>query len=463
MAAGLGWATANAVLDAALIAWKKSFALGRPPRFATGLEKEQDTLTLQFATAGGVDAETLLAGEYSELSLLPTQGCGRRKYGEFRFRLGAARDKTYATGTWQYHRPLPEGSSISLARLIRRRIGKDYRWTIQLVTRLTPGQAAPMSNRKPLVAVHFGWAADVSGRRVAGITDSANPAVARILHLLSEIEERLKHAAEIQSERHLARDALMPKIKGATLPETVPDNVQEELAALRRLPAQHIALSRLHRICRMLREVEQMPDWLEIWRKEDRLRLQAATHIARRARNARRDFYRVTAASLARGYDAIAIEPLDLAGAARKVDVLTGEYTEFAKKARAGRVVAALYELESAIRWAAVKNGAALIEITGSTIRRCGICGGKVETDREDGQLIRCLDCGAESDRKKGGATTAWQIAAEQLEELVAQYWIDREAALEQERTAKAEKAAKRMAGRHGVRTPFEFETAGDP
>jgi hypothetical protein len=63
----LGWATANAVLDAALVAFKKSFALGRAPRFAVGHEKMQDSLTLQFTNAGGVAAESILSGRHREL------------------------------------------------------------------------------------------------------------------------------------------------------------------------------------------------------------------------------------------------------------------------------------------------------------------------------------------------------------------------------------------------------------
>ncbi|MCH2219603.1 MAG: hypothetical protein MK097_04655, partial [Dechloromonas sp.] len=133
VAGGLGWATANAVLDAALIAFRKSLAHGRAPRFSCGADKVRDTLTLQFTAAGGVGVDAFLTGRHGELSLLPTNGCGPRCYGEFKFRLGTARAASYATGTWQYHRPLPAGTHVSAARLVRRRIGKDYRWFVQLV------------------------------------------------------------------------------------------------------------------------------------------------------------------------------------------------------------------------------------------------------------------------------------------------------------------------------------------
>ncbi len=107
VAAGLGWGTANAVLDAALQAFKKSFALGKAPRFAVGAQIDQDCLTLQFTAAGGIPAENLLTNKHAEFMLRPDGGCGPRKYGELRFRLGSAKADTWASGTWQYHRPLP--------------------------------------------------------------------------------------------------------------------------------------------------------------------------------------------------------------------------------------------------------------------------------------------------------------------------------------------------------------------
>lgn len=439
---GLGWATANAILDNALNAFKKSFVLGKAPRFAAAAEKEQDTLTLQFTAAGGVSAQSLLDGEHGEFVLQPTQGCGRRKYGEFKFRLGSAKAETFATGTWQYHRPLPDGASVGVARLIRRRIGKDFRWCVQLALKLPEPVRIATERRKLMATVHFGWAADVEGRRVAGIADSADPGAARLLQLPPEIETGLAMAAELQGKRDTSRDKIVPKVKEIDL-EPLPEEIQEYLRAIRRLPVQHVAISRLYRLCHMLRDAELTPGWLEAWRKQDRLIWQASTHIARRARNARRDFYRKTALDIAKNYEAVVIEPLDLAEAARKIDETTGERSDFGRKARAGRVVAAIYELESAIRWACTKTGTAVLELTASTATYCAICGGAITTNTEQHQLVRCNDCGAELDRKKNGAAVAWQLAEPGREGAVEDYHLtaaDNRAARLQEKQLKLEK-----------------------
>ena len=446
VADGLGWATANAILDAALIAFKKSFVLGRAPRFASGEEKDQDCLTLQFTAAGGVPVDALLAGTNGEFTLMPPpSGARRRAYGQFRFRLGTAKAETYASGTWQYHRPLPANASIGLVRLVRRRIGKDYRYAIQLMVKLQrPLQETVNEGRKPLATIHFGWAHDLDGRRVAGIAESADPGGARLLQLPPSIEATLNAAAEIQGERDAARNEMIPKLKAAvTLPPDIDQVVTDEWNAFRRLPVTHISANRLVRLCSMLREARiAFPDWVEEWRKEDRLRWQAHTHMARRARNARKTFYREQAVELARQYSAIAIEPLDLKEAATKVNETTGEKTNLSRKARSGRVVAALYELESAIRWAAVKHGTAVLDIVGKTASHCSMCGGLISVDDEDSQVLHCDQCGAELDRKQNGAAYAWQSVHDVYEAAVAEYWLR----FQEERRAKTEdNAAKKL------------------
>lgn len=473
---GLGWATANQVLDAALQAFKKSFQRGQAPRFARGEEKIQDTLTLQFTAAGGVPVATLLSGDHSELSMVSR--CGRRQYGSFSFRLGAAATDTYAHGTWQYHRPLPEGATVGLARLVRRSVGKDSKWALQLMVKRPASEPATIEGRKPLVAVHFGWAGDASGRRVAGITDGADPGMARVLQLPVEVEDGLRRAADLQSARDEARDGIMATIKNlpwgdavACLGESAQfahgtepwlrARLSEELSAIRRLPAQHVAPRRLHRLCGLLRATDQMRDELEAWRKQDRLAWQAAAHIARRARNLRKDYYRRVAIDLARRYSAIVLEPLDLAAAALKVNEITGEKTEFAKKARSGRVVAAIYELESSIRWAAAKCSTALLDLSGGeTAVRCGFCGGATQSDDANSQVLHCVACGAELDRKKNGAAMAWQFANEDLEEAVADFWSAVIAQRREHAEKTREKKAKMAEGRRLARTLSAGESA---
>lgn len=456
---GLGWATANAVLDAAMTAFKRSFALGRAPRFSRATDKVQECLTLQFTTAGGVPALEVLSGQHCEFSLMPSNGCGKRRYGEFRFRLGNAGAQTYATGTWQYHRAVPDDSRLASARLVRRRIGKDQKWYLQLVVKLARPIAVPIEGRKALVAVHFGWSADPEGRRVAGIADSADPGLGRLVRLPPAIEEALRRAAAIQSGRHSSRDQLVPMLRELDVP-SMPDPCREELLALRRLAVQHFAISRLHRLHRLLRESGVAFDWFDQWRSKDRMAWQSTAHIGRRARLARRDYYRHLAIDLARRYAAIVIEPLALAEAAQKINETTGDRSPFGPKARSGRVLAAIHELDHALRWAANKCACAVLELKGKTVQTCAFCGNHTDNDEEGSGKVHCAVCGAETDRKLNGAANAWVAAEITLESSVAEYHIEVLDQMRKKGEAATERKVKLAAGRRLARTRSDGGTA---
>ncbi len=464
--AGLGWGTANAVLDAAMVAFKKSMAFGRAPRFAIGAEINADCLTLQFTSPGGQPAANIIGGQNRELSMdLPGRGIGRRCYAPFRFRLGAAKAGVYATGTWQYHRPIPDSARIGLARLVRRRTGDKFSFAIQLMMTLPSAIVDPVAGanvaagkRGRLATVHFGWSADVEGRRVAGVAESAEYAAASILQLPPQIESALQRSADIQASRDVERDKIVPRIKQILIADEESEAARE-IGRLRSTVAQHISANRLHRTCRLLSAAGPLPEWLESWRKDDRRAWEAATHIARRARCARRDFYREVAIGLGRRFDVIAIEPLDLKGAALKVNKVTGEKNELGRKARSGRCVAAISELTGAIRWAAVKTGTAVLELKGET-SRCSVCGGETIASQDDLQVLNCRNCQAILDRKRNGAVSAWRIVNADYENSVAEFWFSRRQILQDREAAKTEKLTKLANGRREARTPSEQKGA---
>ncbi|WP_437559549.1 hypothetical protein [Acidithiobacillus sulfuriphilus] len=461
---GLGAHTANKVLEATLQAWQKSMRRGRPPRFAVGAEKAQDTLTIQFSQAGGCPVEDLFTGKRRDFAIeYPRNGFRKRSYTPFLFRLGAATDEVYAQGTVQVDREPPHGSHVALARLVRKVMGPKYRYALQLLLSLPePVRVAPVGRRKPLLALHFGWNFDEAGRRLAGISDNGDVLDAGILSLPPSIERDLRRAAEIQSARDAGRDAIVQRLKAEmTLPDLPEeDGVRVLWDKLRRLPAQHVSANRLHHLAGLLKErnclpAASLPEWLEVWRKSDKMQWQKQVHMAKKARNRRMTFYRKTALDLARRYETIVLEMPDLEKAAEKLDESTGEKTELAKKARAGRVIAALYSLESAIHWAACKCGTAVLHLSGeATASTCSLCGGTAMTpDPEDGQALYCEDCGSTLDRKANGAALAWRAAEERRESLVTEYW---EAVLDKRRAAierKAEKLTKMADARRLART----------
>jgi hypothetical protein len=446
VAEGLGWATANTVLDSALAAFKKSFSTGNAPRFAIAEKKAQDSLTLQFTTAGGVRVESLLSGANSDLVIRPINGCGPRKYGELKFRLGRAADNQFATGTWQYHRPLPMDACIGRARLLRRKIGKDYRWYLQLQVKTSEPKILNAEGRKPLAAIHFGCAFDVSGRRVAGFADSAEPSAAQIIRLPPSVEQALRRSAKLQSQRDKLRDALIPRIKAELISNI--DLIKAELDDIRRLSAQYVSPSRLHRLCRILSTNAALPIWLEEWRKIDRQLWQAAAHGARRARNQRRDYYRKFALDLTKQYSTVVIESPNPASLSKNMNGRADGRPAAAKKSVAGRLVAAPYELESAMRWACAKTNTALLELhDANTLSTCAICGmvdpNSSTESTESLQVFSCLSCGAHIDRKQNGAALAFQMVTPIREDAVEEFFLQAAENRQMQEVARTEKREK--------------------
>lgn len=415
---GLGWATATEVLDSALLAWKKSLALGRAPKFANADRKDQDTLTLQFTLKGGLPVEQVLDGSSQEIHLTPTDTARRRAYGAFRFRLGLARDSVNATGTWQHHRPIPEGAHVACARLVRRSVADRDRWNLQLVLRLAEPIRIDHTPLTDLAAVHFGWTRCEGGRRVATVARSADPGAALLIVLPASIEGDLDHSAELQGQRALARDALLPRLATlANAKRQLPPALRTELEGLAKLPANHVAFGRIYRLHKALAEIGLWRDWFDAWIRDDRMHWQTAVLLARRARGRRRDFYRCWALQIARDHQAVVMEPLDLRAASKAVDEASGQWAAFSRHARAGRVVVALYEFEQALRWACARHDTPVFELKGMTTRTCAACGTIGLAAAQDArQQVLCVHCGAEHDRHANAACCAWRWAHEGLE-----------------------------------------------
>lgn len=444
-APGLGFATATFVLNRALVAWKMSMKQGRPPRFARGDEILQDTLQLQFTQAGGVPSTRILKGEHKELQLVlppelmkdaPKGPRRSEKRGEFAFRLGAAKSQSYATGTWQYHRPLPPGKdgagvAVKLANLVRRRAANKFKWYLQLTIQEPDREPIPTRPKGTLATVHTGWAQSDTGREIAGIADAADPGLAQMVFLPEDLERDLARAQEIQSQRDQNRDVAVDALKQID-PATISGLSEKDVeffAKLKQTRPNHVAARKFYVAQAILRAVNAAPAWLSEWVANDRTLWQASVGIARRARARRRHFYRKVANHLADTYSAIVLEVPDLAKAALKLDTVTGEKTEFTAAARRGRQTAALYEFESMVKAACENRGTALFELSGApTVSTCPLCGGDHvhALTNVDGSMssrqVQCDDCGAQGERKLFGAARAWQLTQPGIEDRIVDY-----------------------------------------
>lgn len=411
LADGLGRPTADMIHTTALNAWKKVCKDGGQINFRKAAERQSDHIDFRFTDAGGVPAEELLTGRHRSISFAePPHYADRpnaKPYPGFRFRIGAAKADTFATGSIQLHRPFPEGSRVTTCRLVRRRIGPDTRWSIQLQLSVPQDQTITVpAKRRPLAAAHFGWSLSDEGlRRIAAIAYEADPGCVQFLDLPYDIQEDFARAELLQQERDENRDRMAELIKGDVSTTGWCDDEKAELAALRRLPVQHIAAKRLSRLSWML--AESGNDWqaLTEYAIEDRWMWQAQRHIDTRARNRRRHFYRHVALEWVRAYETIVVCSPNLSESALRIKD-NGERNELGQLARKARHNAAISEFMQALSWAATRAGTIILQSTdASHVHRCAQCG---ETVVRDGDYIRC-SCGHEDDSKANSANVLWQ------------------------------------------------------
>ena len=466
---GLGWATGNAVLKAALQAHGKQWPKFKEPNFRRSAEVPHRVLELQFTGAGGIGVADLF-DKYREISMQPADA-GKRVYTPFRMALGAGESKTDITGTVQYHRPLPPEARIKYARLIEQRVGKDNRYYLQFVATDLELEEIPESNPNDhtLAALDFGWYYEDDGRRIAGFSNSPALDKAGVIRLAPEIDKLFDHAEQKKAERDNLRDEIVSVLK-ATPPDVLdqaPTEIAEELMSLRRLPAQHVAQSRLAGIVNRWRQQENAVfpaffEKLEVWRRRDKQLWQDESHIGCRARNRRKKQYEALALDLVRRHRAIVIDTPELSEAAKVKDKTTGKHNKLGDVARAGRHRVALYSLQSALLNVAARHDTPVAKIVGRTSKTCALCGGAATPPEDAARVVVCQSCGLTHDREANAAVVVWQQASAQRNKIFEQYGSKLDEKLTQLEKRATNKLKRQTARSEAARTRREAKKAED-
>ncbi len=455
---GLGWATANATLDSALQAWATSTTHGQPPRFMRREIDEQASLVRRLSVrgGGGLPVPRLFDGSWPEIWLHRPAEVGPRRYGEFRFRLGMVEADRHATGTWQYHRPLPDDAHATAVRLVRRRVADKLRWALQVVVKLKEPLRIPTAPAAPLAVLHFGWAPQ-DGRGTVAVADSADPAQVRSLRLPPDIEADLQRSTQWEGGRERSRAELVRRLAQLPLADCS-HSATADIEALAPLAPRYVPVRRLRALQQLLAADGHCPEWLMDWLTEDRKMWQASVLLARRARHRRRDFYRRAALDLCRNYSALVISPMELKETAARIDARTGLRNPLGAEERSARLGAALYELEEAIRWACAKHGTALFERV-APVDCCVHCGAPVPESDTPGRPASCSHCGGLVDDLLVGAARTWQQAIDGLETRI----VDFHAAASRARLEQAQQRKKRLERMARNRLPRQPRGAGGP
>lgn len=431
VAGGLGSATADDVHAAALKAWDKVRKDGGRLRYRSARERTQDHIINRFTMAGGVEMDKLLTCDHPMIGLKAPAEIKKRRYGEFRFRLGNATAHQAATGTWQCHRPFPAGARVTTVRLVRRKTGPEISFALQFQLAVAQVPAVERAAELGLCAIHLGFSLADSGRvRIGAIADHADPGFARPIELIEAIGQDLTRVEHLNARRAQDRDAIHEHLVAAVVSERTTE-LAEEWGALARLPAQRCAIARIKQLSRRIEDLhleEHTPlaARLKAYTIADHWLYSQERHLHKKALNRRKNQYRKLAIDLAKTYRVIAIGRYDLAAMARRIDT-DGERNGLGQIARRSRHLAALYQLVDCLRWACLRAGAVLIE--DEALDYAGHCAGCGAENPHEGDLYRC-DCGLEADAKANAAASLFAR------------WTERAAARAEEIKARAAAAA---------------------
>lgn len=294
------------------------------------------------------------------------------------------------------HRPLPSDALIKWARVSRRAIGRFHEYQLQLVVESASFRPAAAPAGTGTVAIDLGWRNKPDGKiRVAyWLDDRGNSG--EIL-VPTRTQDGNAKADELKSIRNAAfidaREALHTWRRACSM-------APQWLAELTEHIDQWCGPARLAAVVdqwtqRRFDGDEAIYSMLAQWAKQERhLRWWEIHQRGRRARH-RREEYRRFATHLARTYATIVLEKFDLQS------VITTPNAEAGARAigRAQRRTAKLAapgELRQAIKDAAIKRGATIVELSAMhTTQTCSSCGVCEPFDASPSIEHTCVHCGA--------------------------------------------------------------------
>jgi hypothetical protein len=476
----LNWATANAVLEAAMDACKKTWARFDLPRHHRFEEMRQFVVEHQF-NSGALPVADLSSTDpkrkYVKDVWLSSENVNKNQWGDanfrgskvyspFSYRIGTSKTGFWnVTGTCYVHRPLPAGALIQSVRLIKQKVGPREKFYIQFCLQLAeePRLAPPVGEKKNLVALDLGWYFEADGRRVYALADGPKPDLAKLIQLPKRIDDLFDKAERIKSERDTARDDIVTAFRSIDFSKA-PDELKERAGKIRAIQKiQWVSQAKFGSFIWYWES--RFPDFspetrtrFADWLKDDRADWTQQAHATRHAINARRKFYEAKALEIVRTYKMVIIDKPDLVKAAEIKNSKTGKHNNLGPDARNGRVRTALYELEKAIAWAAARGDTILGKIIGPTTRTCPVCGREMSKDHAGSRVSKCA-CGNVVDRDKSAASVAW-IASDKRRS-----WIKKnhEEAVQKHSEKNKERASKQAMRQQSRKASARSKEGGEP
>jgi hypothetical protein len=410
---GLYWGNYNAVWDSynrARQAMFKRRAQGGPSRLNFHRFTGEGRLTVQLQ--GGLSPQELLSGASGQIQIDPVpeeawshprrgvRRALRRTTGRIRVRSGEGNKPVWFEFPLVLHRPLPRDGRIKQAQLSRKRVGRDWRWRLNIT--VDEPAAQPRQHFRGEIALDIGWRKLEDAVRIAAWRDDrGRTGEVRLDESYLRVNERLIGLqstidGQFETVRALLRDQaheLDPPAWLADALATIPSwRSPNRLASLVDTWADN-----------RFAGDEELFRTLLAWREKHMHLYDWQANLRDKMRARRREEYRIFARWVGENYSRVVLESFDLSRTARRKTPEQGVDSghggrHFAKLASPGL-------LRAEIERVCAETGSRIEYVDAAyTTLTCPACGSRVEVDAARSVRIPCRACGLSYDQDHGAA-----------------------------------------------------------
>ena len=334
-----------------------------------------------------------------------------------------ADSRVYANFDLVMHRPIPEGAQINNAKLMRRRVGDKFKYTVNFSVRVPDAKPAPVRSGAIGVDIGFRYLPDEDTIRAAMIGGTAQAFPFEEVALPKAYVDRIDYIETLQSklDDNAAKlgKAIKPLLKaGAVLPDDHPR--YRFVRSIAVAPANvTMSFEKAYKLGAWLKHepdalpsavVEPVMDW---WDRNSR-RYREMHHLRKKTLGWRKERYRILAARLVSHGLPIGVEEIDLRQFAETKDA----DNKLSNTARGQRFLVSNSELIGAIKNAAEREGIPFLRVSArNTSKTCSACGdvnGALKAELE----WSCPSCGVVHDRDQNAAVNIARAAEENMVKL---------------------------------------------
>ena len=378
---------------------------------ADGTKSAQDGVSFDFLKSRGADddrpftlSESEARGGKPRLKLKAKVAGGHAKA-----------SKIYAEFDVVLHRPIPKGAQINNAKLMRRRIGDRFKYTVNFSVRVPA--AAKSKAPKHAIGVDIGFRRLLNGAIRAAMIGSTDKNFGfQTVELSKRYVERVNHIEALQSDLDDSAGELGKRLKpliiaGSVLPE---EHARHKmLQSVANLPSNRtMSFETAYKLAAWFKnEPDTLPAKVQIelmdWWDRNAKRYREMHHLRKKTLGWRKEEYRILAAKLVSYGLPIGIEAIDLSEFAEVKD----KDNELSDKARSQRFLVANSELLGEIKNAAQREGVQVPTINPkNTSKTCSACG-KVNKELKAELKWTCPSCGVTHDRDENASVNIARAA----------------------------------------------------